>query len=457
MADVENLFLRGKEAADRGNYEYAITLFIDVLRIAPNHRNTRIALRGCETELFRTRGAGAKAKLIGFLKGIVPFLMMLIQGGSPSKVMDQCEKYLRNDPTNITVLKKLGAACQKMGHLEAAADTLEFARQRSQRNVAVLRQLGEVHYALGAYDKAVRCYSEIVQIKPDDREATQRGKEISAESHLKRSHMEGSESYRDTLRDTEHTDKLLREDQIVRTVDQRTADIDRCKQAVEANPEDAVAHGALGDAHMKADQFAEAEGAYRKAFEVGKKFGMREKLGDARIRRLEKIERKAQEAAEGSGDDPHLLAKSREAHQRLLEFSAKEFGFRRQHHPTDMKLAFRLGQIHFELGGGDGVQQAIQQFQQAMSNTSLRVRAQFMLGRCFGLDPKTLDMAREQFQQAFENLESQTGELGKQIMYEIAGIDESLGKKDEALALYKKIFSVDAGFKDVGQKIQSLG
>jgi len=454
MADVEGLFLRGKEAADRGNYDYAITLFIDALRISPNHRNTRIALRGCEMERFRARGGGIKAKLLGFLKGIGPFILMYLPR-HPAATMNLCEKYLRNDPTNVIVLRKLGAACEKLGHLDAAADTLEFARQRSPRSLGVLRQLGNVHHKAGAYDKAVRCFQEVVAVKPDDREATQRVKDISAESHLKRSHMEEAESFRDSLRDTETTDRMLQEEHVVRSADHRGTEIERLKKAAEESPDDAKAFAALGDAYYKNDQFTEAERAYAKAFEIGKRFGMREKMGDARIRRLEHAEAQAKDLAETG--DPIARAKYREARQRRLEFCVKEYAFRRQHHPTDMKLCFRLGQYYFELGGEENVSKAVQEFQQAMSNMSLKVQAQYMLGRCFALNPKTLDMAREQFSQALEHLDTPTGQLGKQITYEMAAIDEKSGKTDQALALYKKIFSVDAGFKDVSKKIQTLG
>jgi len=454
MADVEGLFLRGKEAADRGNYDYAITLFIDALRMNPDHRNMRIALRGCEMERFRAHGGGVKAKLLGFLKGIGPFVMMHLTR-NPIATMNRCEKYLRYDPTNVHVLRKLASACEKLGHLDAAADTLEFARQRSPRNLGILRQLGNVHHKAGAYDKAVRCFQEIVSVKPEDREATERVKDISAEAHLKKSHMEGAESYRDSLRDAETTDRMLQEEHVMRSAEHRGSEIDRLQKAAEEHPDDAKAFASLGDAYYRNDQFTEAERAYAKAFEIGKKFGMREKMGDARIRRLEHAEAKTKDLAETG--DPIGRAKYREARQRRLEFCIKEYVFRRQHHPTDMKLCFRLGQYYFEMGGEESVAKAVQEFQQAMSNVSLKVQAQYMLGRCFMLNSKTLDMAREQFAEALAQLDAPSGQLGKQIMYEMASIDEKTGKAEQALALYKKIFSVDAGFKDVAKKIQTLG
>lgn len=455
--DAESLFVRGKEAADGGNYDYAIAIFIDALRIAPDHRNTRIGLRGCEMEKFRERGGGIKAKLIGLLKGLVPLLLMLLPRGKPEKVMDLCERYLVNDPTRIFVLKRLASACVAQGHLEAAADTLEFARQRKSKNLGVLRQLGEVRYGLGEYDKAVRCFQEITSVKPDDRTAAQRAKEISAESHLKRSHLEGAGSFRQGLRDETKAHELAREGHVSRSSAEQEGEIARLKQAVAAHPGDAPAYHKLGDACMRGACYAEAEQAYLKAFELDKRFGSREKLGDARLRRLEQLERKAQREAVDSGRDPRYLALARDAKRKRLEFSIKEFAFRRKHHPTDMKLAYQLGQYYFELGGEEGVRSAIQQFQQAVSSSGRKIQARYMLGRCFALDPKTLDMAKDQFAQALEAVEDPASDLAKTLTYELAAATEKLGDTAEALAKYKTIFAVDAGFRDVAKKIQELG
>jgi hypothetical protein len=54
-------------------------------------------------------------------------------------------------------------------------------------------------------------------------------------------------------------------------------------------------------------------------------------------------------------------------------------------------------------------------------------------------------------------VEDPASETAKTITYELASTAETLGNNEEALAHYKKIFVVDAGFKDVAQKIQTLG
>ena len=453
--DSEALFQRGKEAADRGNYDYAISIFRDLLRADPNHRNGRIALRGCEMTKFQEAGGGAKAKLMGMLKGIGPRLALML-GGKPEKVAENAERYLMHEPTNISVLLKLAAAHTQQANLDAAADTLEFARQRAPQHIGVLRRLGNILHQLGQYDKAVRCFQEINTLKPQDREAGDRVREISAESHLKRSRMDQSQSYRETLRDAKTTSALERDQKASHTDEEREEEVARLKAAVEAKPEDPETHQRLGDGLFRSERYQEAEAAYRKAFEIGKRYPAREKMGNARLKGLEKVERLAKEKVDEQGDAISRGA-YKEAQKRRLEFAIKEFEFRRRQHPTDMKLAYQLGLYYVEANGEEDIPKAIQQFQQAMSSPGLKVRAQFMLGRCFAMNPKTLDMAREQLVGALESSDEKGTDIAKALMYELGTVSEKMGQKPEALNWYKKIFSVDAGFKDVTKKIQELG
>lgn len=452
--DADALFIRGKEAADRGNYEYAITIFRDVLRFNPSHRNSRIALRGCELEQYRERGG--KAAFTAFTKGLVPLIKLSLTK-DPEKLMTLCEDYLVNDPNNVHVLTKLAGALRSKGHVDAAIDTLEFARQRNPNDIGVLKNLAESLFDQNQYDKALQRLSEVVTLKPTDREASDRLRRMTAEAHLKKSGMEESQSYRETLRDEDTAKSLERESHVVRSDTDREGEIEKLKKAAEAAPEDYAAQQRLGDALFALEKYPEAEAAFRKAFEIGKKYPAREKMGTSRLRQLERLERELYAKAEDAGRDPAMLGRANEAKHKRLEFAAKEFEFRRKQHPTDLPLAWELGQIYMQIGGEENIQKAIQQFQQAMSNSSLRLRAQMMLGRCFATDTKTMDMAKDQYEQALEAVEDKTSALGKTLMYELGEASEKLGDTAKALTWYKKIFSVDAAFKDVAKKIKQLG
>jgi tetratricopeptide (TPR) repeat protein len=455
--DAEPLFLRGKEVVEQGDYNYAISIFRDVLKMDPKHRNARIALRACEMKKFGPSGPGIAAKVTGSLKGIGALVKMRLLRGKPEKAAEAAEAYLVNDPTNVYVLVQLAKALERAGYLDAAADTLEFARQRDPNRISVLWLLGDVLFALGQYEKSLRCFQAIQIRRPNDREVSERLRSVSAESHLKRSHLEEAQSFREHLRDEKTAKDLAQAERIVRTADQTDQEIARHRKAVEENPNDAEAYLRLGDVYARSDRFTEAEAAYAKSFEIGKRWPAREKFGDMRLRLLEQAEERAQKEAEESGREPPAVARALEAKRKRLEFAIKEFEARLKQHPTETRLAWQLGQYYFDLGGEAAIQQAIQQFQHAVNSAPLKLRAQMMLGRCFALNPKTLDMAKEQFLKAYEAMESDQSDMAKSLLYELGAASEKMGNKPEALTWYKKIFAVDAAYRDVARKIQQLG
>ena len=275
--DIEGLYLRGKEAADNGNYDYAIALFLDIIRANPEHVNSRRALRGCEVARFQEKGGSAKVS--GFFKGFGHLLTAFLPGVKPAKAADHCEQYLVNDPTSTAILCRLAKSYEKMGYLDAATDTLEFARQRAPEDVAVLRRLGQVCHKKGDFEKAIRSFQDIVRIKPSDRDAVQRAKEISAEFHLKKSHMEGSSSYRDSLRDADQAGELEKEQRVARSDDEKSSRIQALLAKAKEDPKDPKALRDLGEAFFQAERFAEAEKVFAKELEITKMYSARERLG----------------------------------------------------------------------------------------------------------------------------------------------------------------------------------
>lgn len=453
--DVEALFLRGKEAADSGNYDYAIALFLDIIKVQPEHMKSRRALRGCQIARFAEKGGSAK--LAGFLSGFKYWLIAHLPGGNTQKVIDACERYLVGDPTSISILCKLARAYEKAGLLEAAVDTLESARQRRPDHPGVLRLLGEACRDKGEYEKAVRCFQDIVQRNPNDRTAAQRMKEVSAEWHLKRSHMEGSDDFRASVKDIDEAHDLMADERIARTGDEKSSLIRRHQERVKEDQNDPKRWRELGQAFVHAEQFEKAEKAFAQEFKLSKRFEARERLGNARLRRLRQAENQALKAAEEGGRAPALLALARQATRLRLDFAVKEFTFRRQHHPTDLQLAWELGNQYFDRAAEGDLEQAVKQFQEAKNNAGMRHQAQLMLARCFAARPQTLDVAKDQLLEGLAEIEDVGLDIAKELLYELGSIEEQLGQKDEALKHYKKIYGLDAAYRDISSKIQTLG
>jgi tetratricopeptide (TPR) repeat protein len=450
--DADSLFLRAKEAVDNSNYDYAIALFMDILTREPEHLRSLRALRGCELKKFQEAGAGAKVAAL--FKGIVPLIKSFLPL-KPEKKIRACEKYLTYDPTSIGVLMRLGKAYARLGCKDAATDTLEFARQRKPHHIGALRLLAELSRDKGDYDKALRCMREVVKLRPTDRAAEQEMRRMSAEAHITESKIDKAKDFTEVLRDRDQAAHLEREQRVAHTRDEHQTEIAEARKEVEAQPKDAQAWRAYGDALSRAEQFQKAEEAYRKEFGLSKKFPARERVGEARRRRLLQVERVLKDKVEESGHAPDVVARYEQAHKQRLDFSIKETAFRCEHHPTDLKLAFRLGEYYFERGEKEDIQKAVREFQKAQGAAGLKQRARLMLARCFRQNPATLDMACDALGAALDEAEVHT-DFWKRLTYELASVHEDMDETAEALALYKKIYAVDAGYRDVDDKVTTL-
>lgn len=458
--DAELMFVRGKDAADGGNYDYAIAIFLDILRLQPNHIGARIALRGCELEKFNEKSGGLGAKVAGFLAGLGPLLLMHVFAMKPAKVVDQCEKFLMHCPTYLPVLTKLAAACRKLGHMDAAVNTLEFARQRHPMKLKVLSTLAEMYAEQEDYHRAVRCWEEYLRHRPQDQDAVRRLKDVAAVSHLQSTGLETSDSFREQVRDTDKAAELEMEQHLVRSDDDIESTIADLQAKLQENPEDHVTLTRLGDMYARRQRYDFALASYEKAFEISERYQVREKIGDLKIRVLRNAEAAAAAALDAAPGNAQAEEKLRQARAKRMKFALEEYAFRVQSHPTDLALAFRYGEHLFEAGTAlndpDLTPKAIAQFQRAVSDPRRQVRSHFMLGRCFARDKHTRDMAVSQFKKARAGLETGYSDLAREIDYALAAQHELQGQTAEALELYKGIYEIDAKYRDVTEKIQKL-
>jgi Tfp pilus assembly protein PilF len=97
--------------------------------------------------------------------------------------------------------------------------------------------------------------------------------------------------------------------------------------------------------------------------------------------------------------------------------------------------------------------EAAPEFQKAMANPHKRLRAMAYLGQCEAARGR-FDMAARQLQNALKEKPVFDDEK-KEMTYALAGVLEKMGKLTEADDLYKLVYEVDMGFKDVSAKVEA--
>ena len=119
-----------------------------------------------------------------------------------------------------------------------------------------------------------------------------------------------------------------------------------------------------------------------------------------------------------------------------------------ERYPNDPAARQEFGELLRERGE---VEAAIAQFQAAMKSPATRIAALVGLGRCFATK-QLFDLAVAQLSTAKAELGAMT-EQKKEVLYELGTALEAMGRREEAMAEFKAIYSEDIGFRDVLAKV----
>ena len=118
----------------------------------------------------------------------------------------------------------------------------------------------------------------------------------------------------------------------------------------------------------------------------------------------------------------------------------------------DYEAHYDLGVAYKEMGLVD---EAIAQFQKALRGASHRVRSYEALGQCF-VEKRQYPIAAALLQRATE-LDGTDDQQLVGVLYLLGFAMEHMGRTAEALPYYLRVFAVDIEFRDVAERVASMG
>jgi tetratricopeptide (TPR) repeat protein len=118
----------------------------------------------------------------------------------------------------------------------------------------------------------------------------------------------------------------------------------------------------------------------------------------------------------------------------------------------DYEAHYDLGVAYKEMGLTD---EAIAQFQKALRGEQHRVRAYEALGQCF-VEKEQYPIAAALLKRATELPGTDDQQLVG-VLYLLGFATEHLGRPDEALPYYLRVFAVDIEFRDVAERVAAMG
>ncbi|MDB4746117.1 tetratricopeptide repeat protein [Verrucomicrobia bacterium] len=439
---------KAKQAFDRKNLDYAVTLLENVLKLEPSCYDARQVLRA--TQVKRHDGKqGFFKKMLGTASsssGLAKAQIALRT--NPSEAMHLLEPIISNDPNSVLAHKTLAQAAMICEFPKTAVLSLEIAYRIQKNDKETALRLADALIAAGNPKRAEDILSDLVSEIPSDPELNQALKNATAKRSLGEGGYEkiagGTGSYRDILRDEKEAVRLEDENRGTKgesSVDRLAAEYEAER---EANPNDQKPLRKLADLYREAKDLDKALPLYQQLADSdhGTDSELHVILSDLKLAQFD------QQAASIDPASDTYEAEYQEFQSQKAAFRFKNCLTLVERFPTDLKLRLELGEHYLEQGK---VTEAIKELQRAQANTNVKPRAQKLLADCF-CKRGMLDLAERTLQSAIKD-KTVFDDEKKDLVYSLGSVLEQSGKPTEAIEQFKLIYEVDIDFKDVGDKV----
>jgi tetratricopeptide (TPR) repeat protein len=444
---LQKLYVRGKEAFTKRNYDYAIELFRQILTLDLDNVDARKALRICEMKKYEDIGYPSRFTTMAL--SAKSEAQVRLQK-SPEKIIDLCEGHLARDPRSMRFRLALAEALHDLKHNDGAIAELEMAREIQPDNVELLRLLGLAYMHKEMVPEARACLNRALQLKPEDRNLMKARNDLEAIATMAKGY-EG-ESYKGAMKDKDQAAKAERDHHLVKSdaeVSDSVQELDEQIAAATAERDKVKFLKKKGEILNASGEFDQAQAAYQAALAIDRSDSMlKDKVEDLQVKKMDAALQAAQQKA--AAGDAAGAARVKQLRSEKLKFEMIAWERRVKDRPTDTVAHFEFGK---RLYASANVDRAIAEFQMTVKDPKLKIESYVYLGMSFRY--KNLpDIAVAQFMKALDSGEVlQDKELA--IRYELAKTMEKVSPQ-KALDEYKRLMELDINYKDVMARVSAL-
>jgi tetratricopeptide (TPR) repeat protein len=249
LAKARAFFERARKAAETGNFDNAIDMYLEGLRCAPEAVcEGHIELR--ELGLLREKKGGPKPSAAEVSKRL---------GGERAlERMLGAEYLLAKDPGHLEYAEALLKAAVAGGYKGTAkwiADLVFLANNNAKKpSLQRYLLLKDSYAAIGQLDRAIAACQCALKLKPEDKELADEFKSLSAERSVARGEYEGEDDFEQSIKNDESQEKLQVQEDIVKTEDYHLSTVGETE---EGNELKRTPEGCIEPALAKAKVFFE--------------------------------------------------------------------------------------------------------------------------------------------------------------------------------------------------------
>ncbi|MCW8131886.1 MAG: hypothetical protein KIS92_16185 [Planctomycetota bacterium] len=464
--DISKLLEKAKEAAERRNYDYAIALYSQACELDPDSVPARRELRAVEIRVAKEKPPGMLAKAKLQLK--VGQAHTMYTAKKYDAAIKAAEEALQIDPGHMGAQMVVGRSGSAAGYKNMAVAVFEDicavkGGTDKKAYADALRELAYAYENTARVPEAMTRWEELRRLVPDDREATQKIRDLSATSMTKKIETAASGNVKGSIarsisKSTDEVQRLERDTQDIRTADDLKMAIKDTQDDIAKRPDDARLYGKLGDLFKRGEDYEKSKKAYEDARQRDPQNPQWKiiKLDDLEIWRMTKdINALAQKAKAGDAAARELYGKKR---VELVEFKLTSFVEREKQYATDSRIKFELGGCYFDLAevrkDNQLYDEAIKRYQFTFKDPKFRNESGLRMGTSFARKGQ-YELALKRFEETLATLEIKD-DRWKNLMYARADTLELQGKLPDSLTMFLQIYEMDVAFKDVSKRVENL-
>ncbi len=443
-------FNRAEEVASADNFDYAIDLYLEGLRLCPDAlEDGHAPLR--RLALIRQAKGGKKPSIFEKAKRLAP-------KKTPLEQMLNAEYLLAKDPDCLDYAEDLLRACVAGGYHRTAEWIAQLIfdanRASSKPSLATYLLLKDSYTQMGLYTKAVAACQHALELKPNDDALRDEFRDLCARMTMEEGKYGKATDFRSSIKNKELQDRLHSQEQAVKSAEYKQKAVLEARKLVKQEPSVTnILQLAQSLADLDTEEsWAEVVSLLQNSYEKTRDFTFKRRLGELQIRRLKDQIRQLHRQLQEKPDDEGLKSRFQALAALLDKTELEHYKECQENYPTDYQVKYEYGRCLLKNHRYD---EAIPLFQEAQQNPRLRPAALDKAGLCFLLKGWFED-AIDLFQEALQQCPPHETALAKDIRYNLARAYEAAGQTDKALEIYRKLAQTDYGFKDVSQRIDKL-
>ena len=168
---AKTFFNYGNDAALKSNFDYAIQMYKEACKLAPDNIQYRQALRGIARRKFNNEPAKV-GRLVGArLQPIRMSARSAQKKGKFGEALATCEDGFTHNPWDVDTARIASDAAEGLGLNILAEWLLESVHAQGENDGDFLRHEARIHVLNESWNKAITCWERIKKILPNDQEA----------------------------------------------------------------------------------------------------------------------------------------------------------------------------------------------------------------------------------------------------------------------------------------------